>query len=345
MSAARGVWKSASMAEMSRSTLEPLAASSLCIAHEGEVLARGRGVPLGQVDLGERGRILGKRHPVDRAGVERGGPVQAPARRVHAGQPRGGARVAGPLGERPAHLALGPVQVAAAEAQQAELHARPGARLGSRPAGVNGQPHQGDGADPVALELAGVGRTAVGGQVGAKLEAPVDGGEALAVAAELDQGVGAHAERRDPGGRHGEAPPGPDERLAELCRVSARVPITSSASKLRGSTARARSAASVAVVFQDGSPVWRARSREAPARASRALSRFGSSARVACAWAIVASVVRGMAVAGVPPLSAVEEPRACDQHGHAHGEHDEGGERRQHRSGKTGDVGHQAGLM
>ena len=50
----------------------------------------------------------------------------------------------------------GPARVAAAEAQQPELHAGPGARLAPGPPGVDGEPHQGDRGVAVATQLGDV---------------------------------------------------------------------------------------------------------------------------------------------------------------------------------------------
>lgn len=110
-----------------------------------------------------------------------------PIERVHVARERREGRAEVPLGRR---------ELAEAEVQLAELDVRPRGRLGAPRGGVEREPHCRDRRARSAEQLARVRDARVRGEAGLSGGEGVEGGERVAVAAQLDEGVAEEPEVR-----------------------------------------------------------------------------------------------------------------------------------------------------
>ena len=189
--------------------------------------------PMRAVDLGERGRVLGQRapsrSPASRARAARSSSPRAASTRA---RPAVAAGVAGRSASA-ARISRSAPSRSPPPKRSSPSWTRAQARSGlpMAPAAA-ARRHEADRPRPVALQLQRVGGAAVGGQVGAQLQAALDGGEPCVVAAELDQSVGARSRRAPPAsGATARLRRDQSRASAKRWRVRARLPRTSIAPK------------------------------------------------------------------------------------------------------------------
>jgi hypothetical protein len=130
--------------------------------------------------LRERQNLNGALVPSDRLRVP-------PMDGSHAAESRLSMDEAGKVRERLSIGARGSSKPSIVEVEVPQLDERPGERLDGPGPCLGGESHGSDRAFRVAEQLPCVGDATVGGEVGPQCDHPGEGGEGLAVAAELDE--------------------------------------------------------------------------------------------------------------------------------------------------------------